>query len=89
MSEERARILQMVSEGKIDAEEGARLLNALRSSSPASPVWCSRITQSVLTIVFTSLGFSARHNIPGQSVSLCLTNLNNKLASRVREILFH
>ena len=33
MSEERARILQMVSEGKISAEEGARLLAALKSSS--------------------------------------------------------
>jgi hypothetical protein len=36
MSEERARILQMVSEGKITAEEGARLIGALRSGS-ASP----------------------------------------------------
>jgi hypothetical protein len=34
MSEERARILQMISEGKITAQEGARLLNALRGSSP-------------------------------------------------------
>lgn len=33
MSEERARILQMISEGKITAEEGAKLLSALRSSS--------------------------------------------------------
>ncbi|HUT21638.1 MAG TPA: hypothetical protein VM366_20990 [Anaerolineae bacterium] len=32
MSEERARILQMVSEGKISAEEGVKLINALRSS---------------------------------------------------------
>jgi hypothetical protein len=32
MSEERARILQMISEGKITAEDGAKLLNALRSS---------------------------------------------------------
>jgi hypothetical protein len=36
MSEERARILQMISEGKITAEEGVKLLNALRNSS-ASP----------------------------------------------------
>ena len=35
MSEERARILQMVSEGKITAEEGARLLGALRGGSPS------------------------------------------------------
>ena len=38
MSEERARILQMISEGKISAEEGAKLLSALRNSeSPAAP----------------------------------------------------
>ncbi|MBN1639983.1 MAG: hypothetical protein JXA09_02015 [Anaerolineae bacterium] len=49
MSEERARILQMVSEGKISAQDGVKLLNALRSSrsgapqaergSPAAPRW--------------------------------------------------
>ena len=32
MSEERARILQMVSEGKIDAAQGVELLNALKTS---------------------------------------------------------
>jgi hypothetical protein len=36
MSEERARILQMVSEGKISAEEGVKLINALRSSRPTA-----------------------------------------------------
>ena len=35
MDEERARILQMISEGKITAQEGARLLNALRGASDA------------------------------------------------------
>jgi hypothetical protein len=34
MSEERARILQMVSDNKIDAQEGARLLGALNDTSP-------------------------------------------------------
>jgi hypothetical protein len=38
MSEDRARILQMVSEGKIDAEQAADLLNALRSQgAPDGP----------------------------------------------------
>ena len=37
MNEERARILQMISEGKISAEEGARLLSALRDSETAAP----------------------------------------------------
>ena len=37
-AEERMRILQMIQEGKVTAEEGARLLQALGSSSrPASP----------------------------------------------------
>jgi hypothetical protein len=34
MSEERARILQMVSENKIDAEQGIQLLSALKNSKP-------------------------------------------------------
>ena len=43
MSEERARILQMISEGKISAEEGAKLLSALRSSeAPTSPATAKR-----------------------------------------------
>ena len=33
MSEERSRILQMVNQGTVSAEEGARLLSALRSPS--------------------------------------------------------
>jgi hypothetical protein len=37
MSEERARILQMISEGKITADEGAKLLNALRASESSGP----------------------------------------------------
>jgi hypothetical protein len=37
MSEERARILQMVSERRISAEEGVKLINALRSSQPTTP----------------------------------------------------
>lgn len=37
MSEERARILQMVGEGKVSAEEGVKLLKALRSSGAGSP----------------------------------------------------
>jgi hypothetical protein len=38
MSEERARILQMISEGKVSAEEGAKLLSALRESDAPAPV---------------------------------------------------
>ena len=42
MSEERARILQMVNENKIDAQEGARLLSALRNGSPGSQAQAPR-----------------------------------------------
>jgi hypothetical protein len=44
MSEERARILQMVSDNKIDAQEAARLLGALNSSpeSDTEPVHTGR-----------------------------------------------
>ena len=34
MSEERARILQMINQGKIDAAQGVELLNALRDAKP-------------------------------------------------------
>lgn len=37
MSEERARILQMVSEGKVSAEQGVELIAALRSTFPHTP----------------------------------------------------
>lgn len=37
MSEERERILQMVSEKKISPEEGVKLLNALRGTGTTSP----------------------------------------------------
>ena len=67
MSEERTRILQMVSEGKITAEEGVKLLNALRSrSAPRSsregtPRWIRvRVTDMVTgrTRVNVNLPFS-------------------------------
>jgi hypothetical protein len=36
MSEERARILRMISEGQITAEDGVRLINALRSAESSA-----------------------------------------------------
>jgi hypothetical protein len=69
MSEERSRILQMVSEGKISAEDGVKLLNALRSgrsgaphrTSESSPRWIRvRVTDMVTgrTRVNVNLPFS-------------------------------
>ena len=55
MDEERTRILQMVSEGKITAEDGVKLLNALRGAKggaehprEGSPRWVRiRVTDMV------------------------------------------
>ena len=68
MSEERTRILQMVSEGKITAEEGIKLLNALRGAGSGterprgeSPRWVRiRVTDVVTgrTRVNVNLPFS-------------------------------
>ncbi|MBL7199424.1 MAG: hypothetical protein ISS56_04690 [Anaerolineae bacterium] len=68
VSEERARILQMVSEGKISAEDGVNLLNALRGTKEAtqrpresSPRWLRvRVTDLVTgrTRVNVNLPFS-------------------------------
>ena len=67
MSEERTRILQMVSEGKITAEDGVKLLNALggRAASErpreGSPRWVRvRVTDMVTgrTRVNVNLPFS-------------------------------
>ena len=66
MSEERSRILQMVSEGKITAEEGVKLLSALRKSAPrplreGTPRWIRvRVTDMVTgrTRVNVNLPFS-------------------------------
>jgi hypothetical protein len=45
MSEDRARILQMVSEGKIDASQGVELLSALNSEKkPDGPAAASTST---------------------------------------------
>ena len=67
MSEERSRILQMVSEGKITAEDGVKLLNALGSRHgperprEGSPRWVRvRVTDMVTgrTRVNVNLPFS-------------------------------
>jgi hypothetical protein len=68
MSEERARILQMVNENKITAEEGVKLLNALRGAGgrterprEGSPRWIRvRVTDMVTgrTRVNVNLPFS-------------------------------
>lgn len=57
-SEERMRILRMIQEGKITAEEGAKLLAALRESSKdprTTPSTPSRISKGWLRVRVTDM----------------------------------
>jgi hypothetical protein len=63
MDEERTRILQMVSEGKVTAEDGVKLLNALRSAKggaerprEGSPRWVRIRLPFGLVTAATKLG---------------------------------
>ncbi len=56
-SEERMRILKMIQEGKITAEEGAKLLAALRESrkEPRTMVSASRSGKGMLRVRVTDM----------------------------------
>jgi hypothetical protein len=55
-TEERMRILKMIQEGKISADEGARLLSALRESrKEARPVVTSRLGKGMLRVRVTDM----------------------------------
>ena len=72
-SEERLRILQMIQEGKVTAEEGAQLLQALGSSSkqaaPLPPANDPRLLHVRITDVSTGRT-KANINIPMSLVSV-------------------
>lgn len=78
-SEERLRILQMIQEGKISAEEGAKLLQALGSSKPPPPpppVTDPRLLHVRITDMHTGRT-KANINIP-----MSLVNVGVKLGAR-------
>ena len=56
-SEERMRILRMIQEGKITAEEGAKLLSALRESSKETrpPITSGRMGKGWLRVRVTDM----------------------------------
>lgn len=78
-SEERLRILQMIQEGKITAEEGAKLLQALGSSKtppPPPPMTDPRLLHVRITEMHTGRT-KANINIP-----MSLVNVGVKLGAR-------
>lgn len=78
-SEERLRILQMIQEGKITAEEGAKLLQALGSAKtppPPPPMADARLLHVRITDMHTGRT-KANINIP-----MSLVNVGVKLGAR-------
>jgi len=78
-AEERMRILQMIQEGKVTAEEGARLLQALGSSTrntPPPPARDPRLLRVRITDV-NSGKTKVNVNIP-----MSLVNVGIKLGAR-------
>ncbi len=62
-SEERMRILKMVQEGKISAEEGARLLQALKETAPADRPRRRRLSGRWLRVHVTDERGRAKVNV--------------------------
>ncbi len=83
-AEERMRILQMIHEGKVTAEEGARLLEAL-GSSPRQEAGSSRQQRAmrdsrILRVRITDLGTGkTKVNV---NVPMSLVNVGVKLGAR-------
>lgn len=78
-AEERLRILQLIQEGKITAEEGARLLQALGSSKPSAappPARDPRLLRVRITDLKTGRT-KVNVNIP-----MSLVNVGIKLGAR-------
>lgn len=80
-AEERVKILNMVAEGKISAEEGAQLLKALRDTTPkARPASVSSSEPRYLRVRVTSLEagqVKANINIP-----MSLINVGLRMGAR-------
>jgi len=80
-SEERLRILQMIREGKVTAEEGARLLQALGSSGkPPAPPPPPRRDPRLLRVRITDLG-SGKTKV-NVNIPMSLVNVGIKLGAR-------
>lgn len=79
-AEERVKILNMVAEGKISAEEGAQLLKALKDTSPKARVSAAHSEPRYLRVRVTSLEagqVKANINIP-----MSLINVGLRMGAR-------
>ena len=79
-SEERMRILQMIHEGKVTAEEGARLLQALGSSGKQAPPTSPRRDPRLLRVRITDLN-SGKTKV-NVNIPMSLVNVGIKLGAR-------
>ncbi len=77
-AEERMRILQMIQEGKITAEEGAKLLQALSSGKPPQPPPSRDPRQLRVKITDTNTG-KTKVNV---NIPMGLVNVGIKLGAR-------
>ena len=78
-AEERMRILQMIQDGTVSAEEGAKLLQALGSAKPAAPPPSSRDPR-ILRVRITELD-SNRTKV-NVNIPMSLVNVGIKLGAR-------
>lgn len=64
MSDEKSRILEMVRDGKISAEDGVELLNALGDSEPKAPSPAKKLGDRFLRVRVDSADAKVNVNIP-------------------------
>lgn len=77
-SEERMRILQLLSEGKITAEEATRLLSALNQSAPKPPPRTRQPRQLRVRITDIETG----RNKVSVNIPIGLVNIGLKMGAR-------
>jgi hypothetical protein len=78
-AEERMRILQMIQEGKVTAEEGATLLQALGSSRPQPPPSPARDPRTLRVRITDINSGKTKVNV---NIPMGLVNVGIKLGAR-------
>ncbi|MBN1680069.1 MAG: hypothetical protein JW966_07240 [Anaerolineae bacterium] len=78
-AEERMRILEMIQQGTVSAEEGANLLKALGSSKPKPPASPSRDPRVLRVRITDLVSGKAKVNV---NIPMSLVNVGIKLGAR-------
>ncbi|MCD4687286.1 MAG: hypothetical protein K8S97_15265 [Anaerolineae bacterium] len=78
-AEERMRILQMIQEGKVTAEEGAKLLQALGNAKQTPPVPSSRDPRILRVRITDTASGRTKVNV---KIPMGLVNVGIKLGAR-------